>query len=295
MFTSVNYLGYHDLQWLLITYYPLNKLKNLSNGKCFTDPNFGRGQHKNRRKADFVMVKKGFNKIVKKIIVIPGDEIKTLNNEATETKILLGPGLVRDGNLVKATKCGVFVENVFKGRTLLYVNSSQKRYIPALEERVIGIITDRYSDTFKVNIGSSALASLDMYSFEGATKRNKPSLKKGDLVYGRLITAHKDMEPILSCVDNANKSAGMGGLKEGYLFSCSSNLCRRLLKPHCVILESMGKLLPYEITVGLNGRIWVNSTSIENTIQLVSLIQKSEYMTDKQICIIIKELAKNFA
>jgi exosome complex component RRP40 len=120
------------------------------------------------------------------------------------------------------------------------------------------------------------------------------------------------MEPILSCVDNANKSAGMGGLKEGYLFSCSSNLCRRffifvinkviciillfrLLKPHCVILESMGKLLPYEITVGLNGRIWVNSTSIENTIQLVSLIQKSEYMTDKQICIIIKELAKNFA
>jgi hypothetical protein len=76
---------------------------------------------------DFVMVKKGFNKIVKKIIVIPGDEIKTLNNEATETKILLGPGLVRDGNLVKATKCGVFVENVFKGRTLLYVNSSQKR------------------------------------------------------------------------------------------------------------------------------------------------------------------------
>jgi len=51
-----------------------------------------------------------------------------------------------------------------------------------------------------VNIFSSALAQLHRLSFDGATKRNKPELKVGDVVYCRISLAHKDLETELTCM-----------------------------------------------------------------------------------------------
>ena len=45
------------------------------------------------------------------------------------------------------------------------------------EEKVIGIITNRGSDSYKVDIGGAMPASLPSLSFEGATKKNKPNLQ----------------------------------------------------------------------------------------------------------------------
>lgn len=45
------------------------------------------------------------------------------------------------------------------------------------EEKVIGIITNRGSDSYKVDIGGAIPASLPSLSFEGATKKNKPNLQ----------------------------------------------------------------------------------------------------------------------
>ena len=45
------------------------------------------------------------------------------------------------------------------------------------EEKVMGIITNRGSDSYKVDIGGAMPASLPSLSFEGATKKNKPNLQ----------------------------------------------------------------------------------------------------------------------
>ena len=45
------------------------------------------------------------------------------------------------------------------------------------EERVIGIVTNRGSDSYKVDIGGAIPASLPSLSFEGATKKNKPNIQ----------------------------------------------------------------------------------------------------------------------
>ena len=45
------------------------------------------------------------------------------------------------------------------------------------EERVIGIVTNRGSDSYKVDIGGAMPASLPSLSFEGATKKNKPNIQ----------------------------------------------------------------------------------------------------------------------
>ena len=42
---------------------------------------------------------------------------------------------------------------------------------------MIGIVTNRVGESFKVDIGGSVQASLPGLAFEGATKRNRPNLQ----------------------------------------------------------------------------------------------------------------------
>jgi len=48
---------------------------------------------------------------------------------------------------------------------------NQKKYVPAIEDMVIGIIREKHSDAFKVDIGCAFPASLSILAFEGATKK----------------------------------------------------------------------------------------------------------------------------
>jgi len=51
------------------------------------------------------------------------------------------------------------------------------QYVPAPQELVIGVVTQKVGEGYRVDIGSAHPASLDGLAFEGATKRNKPNLK----------------------------------------------------------------------------------------------------------------------
>jgi len=54
---------------------------------------------------------------------------------------------------------------------------SYSQYVPAPQELVIGVVTQKVGEGYRVDIGSAHPASLDGLAFEGATKRNKPNLK----------------------------------------------------------------------------------------------------------------------
>ena len=43
-------------------------------------------------------------------------------------------------------------------------------------ESVVGVVTQRAGDVFRVDIGVSVLASLSYLAFEGATKKNRPNI-----------------------------------------------------------------------------------------------------------------------
>ena len=58
-----------------------------------------------------------------------------------------------------------------------WVEHSQKRYIPQLDEPVVGVITARMGDNFEVDINAPSRAILPMLAFEGATRRNRPNAK----------------------------------------------------------------------------------------------------------------------
>jgi len=42
---------------------------------------------------------------------------------------------------------------------------------------VIGVVVNKAGDIFRVDIGSSELASLSYIAFEGSTKKNRPNVK----------------------------------------------------------------------------------------------------------------------
>ena len=63
------------------------------------------------------------------------------------------------------------------------LQAQRKGYSPRLDDQVVGIVEERTSETYKVNVFSGAPALLNRLAFEGATKRNKPEMKRGDVVY----------------------------------------------------------------------------------------------------------------
>jgi exosome complex component RRP40 len=49
--------------------------------------------------------------------------------------------------------------------------------VPAPQEPVVGIVSARQGEGWRVDIGSAHQASLDGLAFEGASRRNRPNLK----------------------------------------------------------------------------------------------------------------------
>jgi exosome complex component RRP40 len=57
----------------------------------------------------------------------------------------------------------------------------------------------------------------------------------------------------------------------------------RCLAPNSRVLLALGKHIPYEIAIGMNGRIWVKSENVEYIILVANAIQNSEYLSKDQI------------
>ena len=79
------------------------------------------------------------------------------------------------------------------------------RYIPSVGDNVIGMVIERHSDNLILDIGGPFPAVLNSLAFEGATRRNRPKLNEGDLVYARVTLAHKDVDTELSCTEVSGK------------------------------------------------------------------------------------------
>eukprot|EP00897_Mesotaenium_endlicherianum_P000773 jgi/Mesen1/10697/ME000090S10158 len=259
-------------------------------------------------------------------VVIPGDAVVDLNENAGRT-LRVGGGLQQEGDVVVATRAGI-VRSARNGK--LWIESSFKRYLPAVEDAVIGIVMDRHAENFDVDIGGPCKAVLPALAFENATRRNRPNLQAratwrsngrgggardgsemvfdrcpasgaeitrrrgvgraqvGSVAYARVVKVHVDMDPQLTCVD-----AGFGPLIGGYLFDCSSGLARSLLaSPPCAVLAALGESHTYELAVGINGRVWVNSDSISTTILVATAIQNAEYLSPVQQKSMVRQLLR---
>lgn len=214
-------------------------------------------------------------------IVLPGDIVKDL--KAHNGEIKLGPGLRRDTDQERiiVTKPG---ELCHKSPNIYWIEGQQKRYVPKRGELVLGVVAIKRGDLFKVDIGSSELASLSVFSFEGATKKQKPDIQIGDVIYGRLLSAHREMEPELVCIDSYGKAKQLGILSnEGFMFNISQEFAHRLLNFENPLLRKLGKKTTFEIAIGMNGRIWINARSTHDIDTVYSALLAAEKQSENDI------------
>ncbi|XP_042500618.1 putative exosome complex component rrp40 [Macadamia integrifolia] len=224
-------------------------------------------------------------------MVVPGDVVLDLSSMANQT-IKLGGGLRQDNDAISVTKAGKLK---FSRPNKYWVESNQKRYVPCVEDTVLGIVVDSKAENFLVDIKGPALAFLPVLAFEGGTRRNIPKFEVGSLLYVRVVKASAGMNPELSCTDANGKAAEFGLLKDGYMFETSTGLSRMLLSsPTCPLLEALGKKISFEIAVGLNGRVWVNAGSASTVILVANAIMNSESLSSTKQKIMVEKLLQKF-
>ncbi|ODO05238.1 exosome complex component RRP40 [Cryptococcus wingfieldii CBS 7118] len=212
-------------------------------------------------------------------LVLPGDQIPI---PSTSRNIIIGPGIAAADNAspssapaLVATRLGMLHTGKGKEKSQkVWIEGNSKRYIPAQKDMVLGVIIARHSEGYRVDLGSAQMAQLDALSFEGATKRSKPNLKVGTLVFARVISASRDMEPELECFDaNTGKSDGFGELKGGVMINCTLQLCRQLLNRNYPLLPAIASAFPFEISIGLNGRVWLKAETVSETLAMKRVIE----------------------
>lgn len=190
------------------------------------------------------------------MILLPGD---------TCSADRIGPGL-HSTDAVRAIQTGL----LSTAKTTTFLETLGKRYVATQGDSVIGQITARFGDLYRVDIASAVPGTLDVLAFYNVNRKNRPNLQPGHLVYARVTSSSSGMEPELVCFSAENKEAGYGHLEGGY---CIKNVpllvCRRLLSSS--VLQWIGEYVEYEVVVGMNGRVWVSGDN-ETIIRIVKLV-----------------------
>jgi exosome complex component RRP40 len=233
--------------------------------------------------------------------VLPGDELDAASLPSHPTlPIKLGPGLRHTPpNTITSVVAGRLCTDSRKNAVWVEYNGGRVRkmtlcswillryiqYIPSVGDLVIATIHHSAVDVYYASITDyTSYASLPQLSFEGATKKTRPNLVQGSLVYARVTLANKHMDPELECVSSSTgKSEGLGPLIGGMMFDISVGMARRLLMTKQVeqgkllVLEEFGSQgVSFEIAVGRNGKFWVDSKSVKSTLAIGRAIQETD-------------------
>ena len=87
------------------------------------------------------------------------------------------------------------------GSSYVDINKNVTTYIPEKNNFVVGIIKAKVGDNFVVDINGPVDGILGSLEFDGATKKNKPNLNQGDLVFTRITDFSKFIGAKLSCLN----------------------------------------------------------------------------------------------
>ena len=158
------------------------------------------------------------------------------------------------------------------------------QYIAQSGDLVIAVVHHSAAEVFQCSITPhTAFAQLPQLAFEGATKKSRPQLNHGSLVYAKISSASKYTDPELVCYNpSTGKSEGMGELKGGMVFDISLGMAKRLLmakqqeEGRIIVLEELAEKLNFEIAVGKNGKIWVKSGSVKETLIVGKALQETD-------------------
>jgi len=228
------------------------------------------------------------------ITVLPGDKL-SIDFPVS----IIGPGLKSSEKSIFASNCGLLRKRLDENNegnnenSAVWLDCDNRRYIPTAGDCVIGQVVQKIgAEGWKLEIGCAELANLSNLSFEGATKRNKPNVKLGDLVYGQITQI---IEPEIVCISEDRRAARSFGVLPsvgGWLTRSSPSHVRKFLSSQCKLFALLGAKVPFEVTCGMNGWIWVKAHDVKKTIFLTKAIEMSRHLTNEQMKELVERLEK---
>jgi exosome complex RNA-binding protein Rrp4 len=202
------------------------------------------------------------------------------------------------GNLI-SKRCGVLLCD--KNTNLLLSDANEevykslgRYYSPKVDDFVIGTIVHKTSEFYRVDINTYSYAILNAKDFEGAGKKNKPNLNLGDVIFAKIKKLNKFDCPILSCIsdfEHKNWASGesfFGALKEGCVFSFPKINAWEFYRDNHA-LSRLNDVISYELVIGFNGKIWINSDTTENIFAIYDLMMMSLNISKEEIEKLIHE------
>lgn len=227
--------------------------------------------------------------------VFPGQDLRPCIEETVGEhsenviKIQVGSGIIQNNDEIIALNHGIFQKGKINNK--FNFAFSIKRYIPMQNDLVIGIVTAKLSEFFRVDIGAQTTAVLSILNgFEASTKKNKPNWNIGTLIFARVSLAHPDLEPELSCFDpsgripldvfgeiggnstiqSTDSSKTQKDSRFSMLLRTSCNYSKKLQNPSkCPVIGILGTYFEFEIAAGANGRVFIEAGS-PREIQIIS-------------------------
>lgn len=162
--------------------------------------------------------------------------------------------------------------------------ASEPQYIPQPNDLILATVHHSSNEVFQCSITPhTAFAQLPQLAFEGATRKNRPQLSYGSLIYARIASASKFTDLEIVCYNpSTGKSEGLGELKGGMVFEISLGMARRLLMAKSkeegglVVLEEVAEQLAFEVAVGRNGKVWVKSGGVRETLVVGRALQETD-------------------
>lgn len=229
-------------------------------------------------------------------IIVPGDKLPVDENTLNSKKLNVGPTVYVNplsNNEVTLTTAGIFTHKEKKNKQLITVETSSKNYSPNVGDLVIGTIQGTFGEFFKVALNNfKTPAILSYMAFENATKKNRPNLKNGALVYAKVSAYDPNVDIELECYNSTSgKAEGFGELNGGNLVNVDLAFARFLLfNESNEVLIKLSKRCEFEIAIGVNGKIWIKTGEIRTTLACCEYINRAQHVKQLELDQLLKEI-----
>jgi exosome complex RNA-binding protein Rrp4 len=161
-------------------------------------------------------------------------------------------------------------------------------YSPRVDDFVIGIITQKSSEYYKLDIGTYTYATLNSFDFNGATRKSKPNLNVGDILYARVSKLNKFDSPIISCISDINTKdwasgeSFFGELKGGIIYEFPKRNTWNIINGYAI--NRITDYVTLDICIGFNGKMWIKSDKSNEIYKiLIDSVSKNKDEIEKYI------------
>lgn len=209
-----------------------------------------------------------------KDLVVPGDIL------AEGMDYLPSGGAIRDNDKIVANHLGL----VSLDKRFVKVIPLTGKYIPKAGDTIIAKVVDMGFSGWYLDIGGSQEASLMMRDVAEFVERDSDLSQIFD--FGDIVIA-KVSKVIRGNVNLTTKGPGLRKISGGKIISVSSSKVPRIIGKQGSMVQLLKEKTGCNITVGQNGRIWIQGQNPEEELRATEAILKiqneshTDGLTDK--------------